>query len=82
MTDAVRNTDERKSDTLARLEGDADVWVATASAGRAHLVPLSLASGRRSRHPRDSRELAHGQERRGQRSDATRARHQPRRHDH
>jgi hypothetical protein len=43
MTDAVRDAGERKTDTVARLEGDADVWVATASAGRAHLVPLSLA---------------------------------------
>jgi hypothetical protein len=43
MTDAVRDAGERKTDTVARLEGDADIWVATASAGRAHLVPLSLA---------------------------------------
>lgn len=39
VTDAVRAADERKADTLARLEGDADVWVATADAGRPHLVP-------------------------------------------
>ena len=43
MTDAVRDAGERKTDTVARLEGDADIWVATASADRAHLVPLSLA---------------------------------------
>ena len=43
MTDTVRTAAERKADTLARLEGDADVWVATARAGRPHLVPLSLA---------------------------------------
>ena len=43
MTDAVRDAGERKTDTVARLEGDADIWVATASAGQAHLVPLSLA---------------------------------------
>ena len=43
MTDTVRTAAERRADTLARLEGDADVWVATASAGRPHLVPLSLA---------------------------------------
>ena len=43
MTDAVRDASERQKDTVARLEGDADVWVATASAGRPHLVPLSLA---------------------------------------
>ena len=28
---------------MTRLEGDADVWVATASGGQPHLVPLSLA---------------------------------------
>jgi len=43
VTDAVRTAAERRADTLARLNGDADVWVATASAGRPHLVPLSLA---------------------------------------
>jgi len=43
MTDAVRAAAERKTDTMARLEGDADIWVATASAGLPHLVPLSLA---------------------------------------
>jgi hypothetical protein len=43
MTDAVRTTAARIADTLARLDGDADVWVATASAGKPHLVPLSLA---------------------------------------
>jgi hypothetical protein len=43
MTDAVRNASQRKTDTMARLEGDADVWAATASVGQAHLVPLSLA---------------------------------------
>lgn len=43
MADAVRAASERKTDTIARLEGDADVWVATASAGQPHLVPLSLA---------------------------------------
>ena len=31
--DAVRDAGERKTDTVARLEGDADIWVATASAG-------------------------------------------------
>lgn len=34
---------ERKADMIARLERDADVWAATASAGRPHLVPLSFA---------------------------------------
>ena len=43
MTDAVRAASQRQSDAIARLDGDADVWVATASAGRPHLVPLSLA---------------------------------------
>ncbi len=43
MTDAVRAACQRQSDAIARLDGDADVWVATASAGRPHLVPLSLA---------------------------------------
>jgi hypothetical protein len=43
MTDAVRDAGERKADTIARLEGDADIWVATAAEGRPHLVPLSLA---------------------------------------
>jgi len=43
MADAVRTAAERKADTITRLERDADVWVATASASRPHLVPLSLA---------------------------------------
>jgi hypothetical protein len=43
VTDAVRTTAERRADTLARLEGDADVWAATASEDLPHLVPLSLA---------------------------------------
>jgi len=43
MTEAVRSASRRKADTVARLKNDADVWVAAASAGRAHLVPLSLA---------------------------------------
>jgi hypothetical protein len=43
MTEIVRTTAERTADTRARLEGDADVWVATADHGHAHLVPLSLA---------------------------------------
>jgi Pyridoxamine 5'-phosphate oxidase len=43
MPDAVRSASERQADTITRLEGDADVWVATASSGRPHLVPLSLA---------------------------------------
>jgi hypothetical protein len=43
VTDVVRTGAQRRADTLARLEGDIDVWVATASAGEPHLVPLSLA---------------------------------------
>jgi len=43
VTDAVRAAERRRADTLARLEADADIWVATANAGRPHLVPLSLA---------------------------------------
>jgi nitroimidazol reductase NimA-like FMN-containing flavoprotein (pyridoxamine 5'-phosphate oxidase superfamily) len=31
------------TDTLARLENDADIWVATAAGDRPHLVPLSFA---------------------------------------
>jgi hypothetical protein len=33
MTETVRGASQRKADTVARLESDADVWVATASAG-------------------------------------------------
>ncbi|HEY2578840.1 MAG TPA: pyridoxamine 5'-phosphate oxidase family protein [Streptosporangiaceae bacterium] len=43
MADTVRDAGERKADTIARLEADADVWVATAISGQPHLVPLSLA---------------------------------------
>jgi len=43
MDDAIRTSAARKSDVLARLDGDLDAWIATAESGRAHLVPLSLA---------------------------------------
>ena len=43
MTDVVRADAQRRADTLRRLQNDADVWVATASADQPHLVPLSLA---------------------------------------
>jgi hypothetical protein len=43
VTDVIRASAQRRADTLARLEGDADVWVATASASQPHLIPLSLA---------------------------------------
>jgi hypothetical protein len=39
----MRITEQRKSDAIAKLEGDMDVWVATADEHQnAHLVPLSL----------------------------------------
>ena len=41
---APRSREQRRADTLRKLgEGGADVWVATAHAGSAHLVPLSYA---------------------------------------
>ncbi len=41
---ATRSTAERIRDVQGRLEGEANVWIATASAdGVPHLVPLSLA---------------------------------------
>jgi hypothetical protein len=43
MRDEVRTVSQRRADTIARLERDDDIWVATASDGRPHLVPLSLA---------------------------------------
>jgi hypothetical protein len=43
VPDAIRTGAKRRADTVARLEGDADVWVATASRDLPHLVPLSLA---------------------------------------
>jgi hypothetical protein len=43
VTGAVRTAEQREADTLARPEADADVWAATANAGRPHQVPLSLA---------------------------------------
>jgi len=40
---AGRSIEERARHVIERLEGDADVWIATASRdGRPHLVPLSL----------------------------------------
>ena len=39
----MRTTGQRKMDAIDKLEGDLDVWVATANdQGVAHLVPLSL----------------------------------------
>ena len=40
---AGRTIEERTQHVIERLDGDADVWIATASRdGRPHLVPLSL----------------------------------------
>lgn len=43
MTSEVRSRAQRRVDTVARLEDDRDIWVASADGGRAHLVPLSFA---------------------------------------
>lgn len=38
-----RSREQRRSDTLAKLRGDVDLWVASADeSGRAYLVPLSF----------------------------------------
>ena len=42
MTDAPRSRAQRRADTLARLERDVDVWVATARGDVPHLIPLSF----------------------------------------
>ena len=44
MTPPVRTAQQRKADTLARLENDVDTWVATAdpATGTPYLVPLSF----------------------------------------
>ena len=39
---APRAANQRKADTLARLERDVDVWVATARGDIPHLIPLSF----------------------------------------
>ncbi|MFE6171561.1 pyridoxamine 5'-phosphate oxidase family protein [Streptomyces sp. NPDC056464] len=39
---AARTAEQRKLDTLHRLEHDEDVWVATADGGVPYLVPLSF----------------------------------------
>lgn len=38
----ARSTDQRRRDTLARLDHDVDLWMATADAGTPYLVPLSF----------------------------------------
>jgi hypothetical protein len=40
--DEPRTSDQRRKDTLRRLEQDVDVWVATADGGAPYLVPLSF----------------------------------------
>ena len=40
--DEARTRDQRRKDTLHRLENDADAWVATASGDVPYLVPLSF----------------------------------------
>ena len=44
MTPPARTSQQRKADTLRRLENDVDTWVATADSGRGtpYLVPLSF----------------------------------------
>jgi len=42
MIDAPRSRAQRRADTLARLERDVDVWVATARGDVPHLIPLSF----------------------------------------
>jgi len=40
--DEPRTRDQRRKDTLRRLEQDVDAWVATAAGGVPYLVPLSF----------------------------------------
>ena len=44
MTPPARTAQQRKADTLRRLENDVDTWVATAdpATGTPYLVPLSF----------------------------------------
>ncbi|MFB9833408.1 pyridoxamine 5'-phosphate oxidase family protein [Actinoallomurus acaciae] len=42
MPEPARNAEQRRRDTLHRLEHDEDVWVATAGADGPYLVPLSF----------------------------------------
>lgn len=39
--DPPRPPEQREQDTLARLAGDVDAWVATSGDGTPHLIPLS-----------------------------------------
>jgi hypothetical protein len=43
MTSEARSREQRRADTVTRLETDADVWVATAHGDQPHLIPLSFA---------------------------------------
>jgi nitroimidazol reductase NimA-like FMN-containing flavoprotein (pyridoxamine 5'-phosphate oxidase superfamily) len=40
--DEPRSAQQRKTDTLARLDSDADAWIATAGADGGYLLPLSF----------------------------------------
>ncbi|MFI6922795.1 pyridoxamine 5'-phosphate oxidase family protein [Nonomuraea spiralis] len=42
MTPPARSPEQRKQDTLDRLEQDVDAWVATAGGGGPYMVPLSF----------------------------------------
>jgi Pyridoxamine 5'-phosphate oxidase len=42
MTPPARSPEQRRQDTLNRLEHDVDAWVATAGSGTPYLVPLSF----------------------------------------
>ena len=41
MTAPARTRDQRRADTLRRLEQDVDIWVATADAETPYLIPVS-----------------------------------------
>ncbi len=43
VTNEARGRDQRRADTVIRLESDADIWIATAHGDQPHLVPLSFA---------------------------------------
>ena len=42
MTAPARAPEQRKQDSLRRLEHDVDAWVATADGGTPHMIPLSF----------------------------------------
>jgi hypothetical protein len=43
MASEVRSREQRRGDTMNRLETDVDIWVATAHGNQPHLIPLSFA---------------------------------------